>query len=91
VDSLTKVSENAFLLHTAENASDAWKSSFSPSRAILDATLALMFFAYMSQEELYKAAVASHRIAKYARAKLAKVGFQFHHEAPFFARICRQG
>lgn len=83
VDSLTKVSENAFLLHTAENASDAWKSSFSPSRAILDATLALMFFAYMSQEELYKAAVASHRIAKYARAKLAKVGFQFHHEAPF--------
>ncbi len=82
VDASSDVSERSFLLRREDN-SDDWKSKLAPSREILDATLALMFFAFISPEELQQAAKASHRAAKYARDQLAKAGFQFCHDAPF--------
>ena len=82
VDASNDVSEHSFLLRR-ENDSDDWKNKLAPSREILDATLALMFFAFMSPEELQRAAKASHRAAKYARDELSKAGFQFCHDAPF--------
>ncbi|MDO5308386.1 MAG: aminomethyl-transferring glycine dehydrogenase subunit GcvPA [Planctomycetia bacterium] len=49
----------------------------------LKALTALMYLAHIAPLELKHAADSSYRLASYARAELAKAGFDFHHEAPF--------
>ncbi len=48
-----------------------------------DATVALMYYAFLDSNAFLEAAGKSYRIAKYAREEFKKAGFDFMHSSPY--------
>lgn len=61
----------------------AERVAFSRSRDVVDATLALTYYARMEIAGLRRVANESHELAKYACETLATAGFQRIHNSPF--------
>ena len=58
-------------------------SELDASRAVV-AVESLARHAFADSSDLFDAAVASRRLARFARASLAAAGFKFHYDAPFW-------